>query len=259
MKVGLSLCVLFFILCNLAWAGDPADRGNPDTVYLECGGVTGGILNIKVRIVTDNIGDSNRIVAIGVPLEITNSNPAAKPVLDTTLGATFSGTAVEAWTSRSVYVVSNDRNPSIFPVKVGVSSLTFDYSLALRAGRYLFANVKIRLQDTTPICVDTFSYAGNKIRFTPITSRGYTPQWRGICCQVDSSDLTFSAGDVNCSGNVNLTDVLYLANYVYKSGPAPCLDRVGDVNCSGGLANLSDIIYLVNYLFKGGPAPVSCP
>src|SRR5574341_598022 len=149
MKVSLILLLSFFVFGNLAFASDPADPNNPDSVYLECGGVTGGILNIKVRIVTDNIGDSNRIVAIGVPLEITNSNPAAKPVLDTTLGATFSGTAVEAWTSRSVYVVSNDRNPSIFPVKVGVSSLTFDYSLALRAGRYLFANVKIRLQDTT--------------------------------------------------------------------------------------------------------------
>nr|MBN2278463.1 hypothetical protein [candidate division Zixibacteria bacterium] len=29
-------------------------------------------------------------------------------------------------------------------------------------------------------------------------------------------------GDVNCSGGVNILDVTYTINYLYKSGPAPC-------------------------------------
>jgi len=29
-------------------------------------------------------------------------------------------------------------------------------------------------------------------------------------------------GDVNCDGQINTSDVIYLANYLFKSGPAPC-------------------------------------
>ncbi len=62
-------------------------------------------------------------------------------------------------------------------------------------------------------------------------------------------------GDVNLSGNVALSDIVYLVNYVFKAGPAPlpCL-MAGDVNCSGGVVS-SDIIYLVGAVLKGGPSP----
>src|SRR4030067_3362579 len=106
MKARFWWLVLFFIFCNLAGAVDVPDPGNPDTVYLECAGVTGGALIIKVKFVTDNVGDTNRIIGIGVPLRITNSNPAANPVLDTTPAVTFSGSVVEGWESRGTFVVS---------------------------------------------------------------------------------------------------------------------------------------------------------
>lgn len=69
-------------------------------------------------------------------------------------------------------------------------------------------------------------------------------------------------GDVNLSGGINLTDVVYLNNYLFSGGPAPpCLDAA-DADSSGGLS-LSDPVFLVNYLFNGGPAPspflVICP
>jgi len=68
---------------------------------------------------------------------------------------------------------------------------------------------------------------------------------------------TDKAGDANGSGgNPNLSDIIYLVNYVFKGGPAPNPTCRGDANGNGGNANLSDIIYLVNYVFKGGPAPV---
>ena len=91
---GLVFGVLLFILSNSALA-DVKDPGKPDSVYVECGEVSGKTLIIKVKFVTDNPLDTNRLVAFTVPLEITNSNPAAKPVLDTTNAATFSGSVVE--------------------------------------------------------------------------------------------------------------------------------------------------------------------
>ena len=65
-------------------------------------------------------------------------------------------------------------------------------------------------------------------------------------------------GDVNQSAAITSSDLIYMVNYVFKSGPDPLPDRsVGDVNCSGGLG-ASDIIYLVNHIFKSGAPPCAC-
>jgi hypothetical protein len=61
-------------------------------------------------------------------------------------------------------------------------------------------------------------------------------------------------GDANGDDNITSADVIYLVNYVFKSGLAPNPLAAGDVNNDGSI-NLSDIIYLVNYVFKGGPPP----
>jgi hypothetical protein len=65
-------------------------------------------------------------------------------------------------------------------------------------------------------------------------------------------------GDVNADGTINSADLIYMVNYIFKSGPDPLPMRtVGDANCTGGLGG-SDIIYLVNYIFKGGQPPCAC-
>ena len=64
-------------------------------------------------------------------------------------------------------------------------------------------------------------------------------------------------GDVNKDSKRNLTDIIFLVNYIFKGGAAPNPAEIGNVNCSAGLPNLTDIIYMVNYVFKGGQAPCS--
>lgn len=62
-------------------------------------------------------------------------------------------------------------------------------------------------------------------------------------------------GDPNWSGNVNITDITYLKNYVFYGGPSPKpVLEAGDCNCNH-LVNLQDIVLLVNYIYKSGPAP----
>lgn len=63
-------------------------------------------------------------------------------------------------------------------------------------------------------------------------------------------------GDVVLDGVVNLGDVIYLINYLYRGGPGPLPEWVGDVT-SDGVTNVGDVVYLVNYLFRGGPPPGS--
>jgi len=65
---------------------------------------------------------------------------------------------------------------------------------------------------------------------------------------------SFINGDVNTDNNINLADIIFLVNYVFKNDLAPHPLKVGDVNCDNGV-RLTDIVYLVNYVFKSGPPP----
>ncbi len=62
-------------------------------------------------------------------------------------------------------------------------------------------------------------------------------------------------GDVNCSHGIDITDISYLVNYLFNSGPAPCIAGAGDVDGDSDCDSL-DLEYLIDYAFYGGPPPV---
>lgn len=64
----------------------------------------------------------------------------------------------------------------------------------------------------------------------------------------------YLSGDADNNGVITISDAVYLINYVFSGGPAPCPLRNGDADCSGAV-NISDAVYLINYIFAGGPAP----
>ncbi|MCX6830373.1 MAG: dockerin type I domain-containing protein [candidate division Zixibacteria bacterium] len=64
----------------------------------------------------------------------------------------------------------------------------------------------------------------------------------------------YICGDVNGNGLINIQDITFLINYLYKGGPAPNPLEIADVNHTG-MANIQDITYLINYLYKDGSAP----
>ncbi|HSY50310.1 MAG TPA: IPT/TIG domain-containing protein [Thermoanaerobaculia bacterium] len=67
--------------------------------------------------------------------------------------------------------------------------------------------------------------------------------------------------DANGDGTITSSDIFYLVNYLFLSGPPPKGTAgmlSGDAN-SDGKVNSADIFYLVNYLFLHGPAPASAP
>ena len=61
-------------------------------------------------------------------------------------------------------------------------------------------------------------------------------------------------GDANGDMANNLSDAVFLVNYVFKGGPAPSPSCMGDTNTDGAI-NLADAVFMINYVFKGGPAP----
>jgi len=68
------------------------------------------------------------------------------------------------------------------------------------------------------------------------------------------SIVRYICGDCNDDGIIDVGDVVYIINYLYKgeSGPDPL--QAGDAN-SNGMLELGDVVYLINYLYKSGPPP----
>ena len=62
------------------------------------------------------------------------------------------------------------------------------------------------------------------------------------------------SGDANSDGNINILDVTFIINYLYRGGPAPDPLQKADPDCSGAI-NILDITHIINYLYKGGAAP----
>jgi hypothetical protein len=61
-------------------------------------------------------------------------------------------------------------------------------------------------------------------------------------------------GDLNADGIINVGDVVYMVNYLYRGGEEPCPVESGDVN-NDGIVNVGDVVFLVNYLYRGGDPP----
>ena len=74
--------------------------------------------------------------------------------------------------------------------------------------------------------------------------------------EIDIELSSIQIGDVNTDGEIDIGDVVYLINYLFKSGPAPRYSTAGDANCDS-VVDVGDVVYLINYLFKDGPPP-SC-
>ena len=64
-------------------------------------------------------------------------------------------------------------------------------------------------------------------------------------------------GDCNNDGTIDVGDIVYLVNYLYKNGSAPDPLQLGNCNCDATV-DLGDVVYLINYLFKQGSPPGGC-
>lgn len=64
-------------------------------------------------------------------------------------------------------------------------------------------------------------------------------------------------GIIHLEGPVDVADLTYMVNFLFKGGPVPPCEAEGDVDGSGSI-NVADLTYLVNYLFKSGPEPPPC-
>lgn len=94
----------------------------------------------------------------------------------------------------------------------------------------------------------------------------YTMHVEGVATDIISvpadppiQDCDCIPGEANGNGLINILDITYLINYLYKGGPAPTPYTLcsGDANCDCTV-NILDITYLIAYLYREGPPPCTC-
>jgi hypothetical protein len=71
--------------------------------------------------------------------------------------------------------------------------------------------------------------------------------------------IQFRCGDANADNQINVSDAVWIINYVFIGGsPPPNPLESAEVNCDG-YVNISDAVRLIAYIFLEGPAPCDCP
>ena len=61
-------------------------------------------------------------------------------------------------------------------------------------------------------------------------------------------------GDANRDSKLNVADIIYAINYIFKAGMPPFPTDAADADCDSKV-NVCDVVIMINYVFKGGPAP----
>lgn len=98
------------------------------------------------------------------------------------------------------------------------------------------------------------SRARGKARILPVLL--VAPLLLGIWHIPPACGASFVRGDANADGKINITDAIFVLNFLFLGGATPrCLDAADADDKSERAVNITDAIYLLNFLFLGGPSP----
>jgi hypothetical protein len=101
-----------------------------------------------------------------------------------------------------------------------------------------------------PRIVPIYDASGELIGYT---RKKHTPRGGDDCCCGEIR------GNIDCDPlcQIDISDLVYLVDWMFTGGPPSCCFEEVDMNCDGTL-DISDLVYLVDYMFNGGPPPCPC-
>lgn len=163
----------------------------------------------------------------------------------------FAGSRFEQFTSSPVYYEVDHENH-----KLHITAIILEEPWELQPGRGLLATIFFDITDTGWVEIDTAAF-GNCVELVFVDENGYPrfPEFvKGIYRLIPT---TSAPGDANVDGTIDLLDVVFLINYLFRNGPLPLCFDCADVNCDEEIG-ICDVVYLINYIFRSGPAPQTC-
>ncbi len=188
------------------------------------------VYNVTFRTSDGSLTDSEAIT-------ITVNNVNQPPVLDS-----IGPQEVTAEEILSLRISASDQDgttPSLYAYDLPINSVFEDSGNG--RGAFVFAP-------------ETSQVADYQVTF--VASDGFLDDTLKVGIAVTAAACIAKPGDANGDGKVNLSDIIFQVNYVFKGGLPPDPFCRGDDNADTKI-NLQDVIYEVNYVFKGGPAPIN--
>ena len=142
-------------------------------------------------------------------------------------------------------------------------------SFSAHASHSFMYSLKFTMSNALPtaggFCVDNVFYPPGGSWSVSLSSGGMAPDFQGqpntspsnpdapAAC-FDVIVRPYVKGDANGDGHANISDPIFLVNYIFNGGAAPNPMDAADADCNG-IVTISDAVYLINYIFTGGPAP----
>jgi hypothetical protein len=116
--------------------------------------------------------------------------------------------------------------------------------------------------EVAEVVLSTSEFASDYYTIVGTADKIYTVSWsytgepgsRIVYGHLTIVDSDVVSGDANGDMLVNVSDAVFMVDYIFKGGPAPEPLEIGDFDCSGSIS-VGDVVYLINYIFRGGPPP----
>jgi hypothetical protein len=143
---------------------------------------------------------------------------------------------------------------------VPMGSSSFPVHVENAAGKTLVNQAYVCLWKDNDVYLTAYTDTNGDVTLTPspsssgtlyvtVTVQNFIPRQKTV-------DVSYACGDANQDAVIDVGDLVYLINYLYRGGPTPNPPELGDVNLDS-LVDIGDIVFLVNYLYKSGAVPCS--
>ena len=234
------------------------ESSSPDISYniirYNSSGSGGGILCDMncVANIFHNIIDQNSASSVGAGIMCDwNASPA---ITNNIVCSSPDGEGIhaldEAWPTVSYNNVWNNADGDFYGGQPGLGDTTwgtnFNHIVCDSFFNILRDPMFDDVENYTLLCISPCIDAGD--------SSFEVPDSGGRRIDIGIYEYPYVIGDANSNGEVNISDVVYIANCIFSFSVCPCPLGAGDANCNS-YVEVSDVVYLINYLFRNGPEP----
>jgi hypothetical protein len=134
-----------------------------------------------------------------------------------------------------------------------LSGVSHDPDSLMPPGNGIVAHLHFTLYDTGMVTIEEgWEPPEPFLYFITPPDQGFIPVFVESEHHIVPQDVL--PGDVNKSGEVNVVDIVFLINYLFRNGPEPAYPPCADPNVDCWVS-ISDVVYLINYVLKTGASP----
>lgn len=114
----------------------------------------------------------------------------------------------------------------------------------------LYFNVPPSATGGAVVVIDSISASGKRPRYEALWGE-LVPVFSAGSIEIQNC----ARADCDCSGDIDIADLVYLVDFMFTGGPEPDPYQTGNIDGIGVFIDIADLVYLVDFMFNGGPPP----